>query len=148
MCFLTTINLNSHGVPSFDAHSSVGWHNKCEWDFIYTGDLGQLKVVFLRLITLRIKFQNLILIGFWKFGGHFHPCSHAQIFSLHKVEIPLSVPEKSSMLFSRAILLPTSCVTLVETDPSATLLQNSGLHLLLHLWPLWRFPHIAFCLGI
>ena len=75
-----------------------------EWNLIHTGDLGQLKVVSLpKIDNIRVKFQNLILISCWKFGGKFCSSPHAQTFSLREVKAPLGVPEKSSIFFSYAI---------------------------------------------
>ena len=45
-CVFMSTGLDSHGLGSFDVHSSVGWHIKCERDLIHTSSLGQLKVVF------------------------------------------------------------------------------------------------------
>ena len=91
-------------------------HTKCEWDLIHGGDLGQLKVVSpLKTGHIRMKFQNLILIGCWKFGGKFHSCPQAQTYSLYKVKAPFRCPWEIINVFSHAVLLP-SCTILVETE--------------------------------
>ena len=60
-----TTNSNSHGLCSFDTHSSVGWYIKYELELIHTGDLRELKVVSLSKIdNIRMEFQNLILMGY------------------------------------------------------------------------------------
>ena len=139
-CLMTT-SFNSHSLCSFLVLSSVGWHIKRDWDLIHIGDLGQLKVVFLRLITLRIKFQNLILIGYWKFLRKFRSCPNAQTFSLHKVKAPLRCPWEIISVFFLCNPFTFFLYHLGwNRHPSATLPQNLGLHLLLYLQPLWRFP--------
>ena len=159
-----------------------------------------------KINNIRMKFQNLILMGCWKFLDKFHSCPHSQTFSLHKVKAPFRCPwEIINVLFScnpftfffkknpyfreregetpkcmrdhtsptgdlacnpgmcpdwelnqqpfghrRAALNPlghTSQGLFIfflyhlgwNRDPR-DLLQNPGLHLLLHLWPLWKFP--------
>lgn len=90
-CFFMSTSFESHGLCPF-VHSSVGWHIKCKWDLIHAGDLGQLKVVsLLKTDNIKMKYQNLILTGCWKFLGKFHSCPHVQT-SLHKVKAPFRGP--------------------------------------------------------
>ena len=143
MGFLVTTSFNSHGLCSLNVQSSVGWHIKYEWGLIHVGNSGQLKVV-LRLSkidNIRMKFQNVILTGCWKIWGKFCSCPHAQTFSLHKVKAPLRCPWEIISVFFLCNPFTFFLYHLGwNRHPSATLPQNLGLHLMLYLQPLWRFP--------
>ena len=114
----------------------VGWHIKCESDLIHIGDLGQLKVMSLsKNNNIRMKFQNLIIIGCWKFGGKFHLCLRAQTFSLHKVKAPFRCSWEILNVFFSCNPFTFFLYHLGQNrDPSLTLLQNPGLHLLTSTW--------------
>ena len=109
------------------------------------GNLGQLKVVSLSKIDdIRMKFQNLIPKGCC-FGPSFI-CDLTLKPSLFiKLKHHLGAPEKSSMFFFLCKSFTFFLYHLGQNrDPRLTLLQNPGLHLLLHLRPLRRF--LSHCL--
>ena len=95
-----------------------------------------------KIYNIRIKFQNLILIDCWKFGGKFHSCPQAQTYSLYKVKAPFRCPwEIINVFLSCNPFTFFLCHLGRNREPSLMLLYNLGHHLLLHIQPLiLNFP--------
>lgn len=102
----------------------------------------------LKTDNIKMKYQNLILTGCWKFLGKFRSCPHVQT-SLHKVKAPFRGPwEIIDVFFSWNCFIFFSYI-LFETEISVrcfsrirafTSCSTSGYF--------GGFPHITFCPGI